>query len=135
MPIQGYLLETPTELEVVSAYGVLKSAVPSRNASPGWFVIGGFFLSKGVIGVQHEVIGMVNHADLEMHVRLFNVNDLEVVSGSEVTIVSTTALVRALSGSFNLTGIRTYQVQAEAIGAQDYAKFGHVHTGGITDGI
>lgn len=135
MSTQGYLLEAPTSLEVVSAYGVPKRPVPSQSSPPGWYVIGGFFLPKGVLNVQFEILAMVNDAALEMHARLFNVNDAEPVTGSQVTITNQ-AYARVTSGLFNLTGIRHYQVQAEAIhSSPTYNIYGIVDTASITDGI
>lgn len=113
---QGAALTGASSTEVVSAYAAPSMVIPSVLATPGWYVVGEFFLPLSA-DARLDVIGHVSENGNELHVRLFDMTALAPVSGSQVTITEE-ASTRRLSGVLSLTGQRRYQVQAESINAE-----------------
>ena len=103
-------------VEVISAYAAAMAQIPVVPATPGWYVVGAFYLPISV-RAKLEAIGLVSVAGSELHVRLVDAATATPVSGSDVTITSSTVDVRAVSGAVDLEGGKVYQFQAEAIGA------------------
>lgn len=111
------------EVEVISAYSAPNTFLAGVAATPGWHVVGSFFVALAAEDVRLEAIGIVSDASLRMRVRLFDLKDLEVLDGS-LTILESLVDARATSGLFDLPGARTYQIQAEVIGGAGDTLFG-----------
>lgn len=124
-------LEKASSVEVVAAYSAPQTVVPAVSATPGWHVIGTFFLPKTVTARLDALI-QVSKADLVVRVRLFDLHTLSPVSGFTSSTGSLLP-VRALSPVAELTGNRRYQIQAECIGTPADDAFGVVSTASITD--
>jgi hypothetical protein len=112
--MQTIALTTSPQVEIISAYATTNQTLPAVSASPGWYVLGAFFMPV-THDVRLETIGVVSHAGLTLRVRLFDLTEAKPISG---TLVELTELVdtRRRSGLVNLKGNRAYQVQAECIG-------------------
>lgn len=108
---------TASVVEVISAYSAANQMIPAVTATPGWFVIGSFFMPKSA-PVKLELIGVVSAGGLVMRARLFDLSTATPVSGT--TTPNITSIVpdeRQVSGAVDLTGGRSYQIQVEVIGA------------------
>ena len=125
-------LEQATTTEVVAAYSAPQTMIPAVAATPGWYVVGSFFLPLTVTA-RLDAILQVSAAGVTANVRLFDMTDLAPVTGAAVSSTST-AQERKLSPVFSLTGNRRYQIQAEALhGTPALDKFAVVSTASITD--
>jgi len=127
--MRGYELLTTPELEVLAAYCSPQYEVPAVTVSPGWHVVGGFYL-HATATLRLELIGLVSQSGLTMRARLFDLaTNLPVasiapsISGS----VSTTEQ-RVVSAQAELTGGRTYQIQVEVTGGNAADEFGVVRS-------
>lgn len=100
-------------VEVISTYVAGPVTVDAVATAPAWVILSSFRIPVNV-SVQMEVVGLVD-AGNAMSVRLYDVTDAEVVSGSEVD-VSGTIDDRELSGNFDLLGSKVYQYQVQVIG-------------------
>lgn len=129
---QGYALTEKVETEIVSAYAAGAGEVPAVAAAPGWFVRGSFYLPKSLAKTQLEAIGCVSATGLVGTVRLYDpTTGVDApVSGSDVSLTGT-SLARALSGTFELTGNRTYLVLVQFVGAVGDDKFGTLGTASL----
>ena len=118
------------QVEVISAYSASSDSVQAVVSTPGWTVIGSTHISVGY-QVRVEVTGSCSKGTLIMHVRLYDVTLSAVVSGSSVTLDSTTE-VRSTSGEFTITGGHVYQYQVEVVlkeaGTVDGTDFGIVNS-------
>lgn len=130
MPL-GVGATTSPQVEVLSAYAATNQTVAAVAATPGWNVIGAFFM-PGTALVRLDLFGSVSDAALSMRARLFDLSTAQPVSGSTVTITSLTD-VRKLSAQFSLTGNRTYQIQLEVTGGSGGAFFGSAKSASITN--
>lgn len=127
---QGYGLTSVSSSEVVSAYAAGPRAVPVIQGGSIWVVIGEFFLPLSA-SARLEAIGCVSQAGLTANVRLFDMTTKAPID-SAATLTST-APVRALSATMALTGGRTYQIQAQCVGAVDEANFALIQTAALTN--
>jgi len=121
---QGFAVSQASKTEVICAYGTAPVEIPAVAATPGWQVIGEFYLPIDCFA-QVDMLALVSDASLVCRVRLYNMTPGEVgpVSGSVVSTSSTTS-ARVLSGTVNLGGDRVYQYQAECTGhAADHDHF------------
>jgi hypothetical protein len=133
MTINGYALEEASSVEVIAAYAAPMTVIQGVTATPGWYSVGMFFLSRTVENVRLEVIGLVSQAaGLTMNARLFSVADAAVVSGSGLQITAN-AFTLQRSGKIALTGQRSYLIQAECVGGNALNEYGIVKTATVTD--
>lgn len=129
--MSGFAVEKVKTLEVVAAWTVPKTVVTAVAAAPGWVNLGEYFLPKPVDSAFVELVGLVSANGLTLHLRLW-----DTVSGVPVNgAVSTTSRspARVVGERISLPGNRTYQVQAQCVGAVGDDKFGVVQTATITD--
>lgn len=127
--MEGYALTQATQFEVVSAYASARTQVPAVAESPGWHTIGAFWLPLDGLA-RLDVIGAVSESGLALRVRLFDLATGAPVPGEAV--VSATATTRALGPTAQLTGQRTYQIQAECVGAVGSARFATIDTATVS---
>lgn len=128
--MSGFAVEKTTSLEIIAAWVAPKIVVPAVATSPGWYVMGEYYLPKSTMA-QLDVVGCVSHASLTLRARLWDTTANAVVPGG-VTITSL-AGVRAKGAKVELTGGRTYQVQVECTGSTGEDRFGVAETATITD--
>lgn len=126
----NFLIADTASVEVLSAYYAPQGYVAAVAEGPGWHVIGGFFLQK-TTKARLDVFGLVSEAGLTCTVRLFDLEDLEPVSGV-VTITSQTS-ARALGSQAALVGNRNYQIQAQCVGGGAETDFAVLHSVTLTD--
>jgi hypothetical protein len=125
-------LEKANTVEVIAAYSAPQTVVPAVSASPGWHVIGTFFLPK-TVRARLDALIQVSQDGVTARVRLFDLQTLAPVSGVQVQSTSTLP-ERKLSPLAELTGNRRYQIQAEAVAAApDEETFAVISTASITD--
>lgn len=127
---QGFELTTEDILEVIAAYSSPQATIPSVAATPGWQVVGGFFLSDNV-SCQLDAIASVTDDSLVCRLRLFDLTAVAEVSGSRAQ-TSETVPTRVLSGIVSIQGNRNYQIQAECTGGVADSLFAVVTTATIT---
>ena len=130
----GLGLTTEQIIEILSAYAAPQSEVAAVADTPGWAVLGAFEMPITADEIVLSVVGSVSDASLTMRVRLFCITPTFVgeVSGSIATITSTTD-VQVNSGSFELTGGRLYQFQAEVTGDDGDEFFGVVESAAVSN--
>lgn len=128
--MSGFAVEKVTSLEVVAAWVAPKRVVPAVASSPGWYVMGEYYLPKSTMA-QLDAVGAVSHESLTLRVRLWDTTAKAVVQGG-VSITSV-AGTRIKGARVSLTGGRTYQVQAECTGGSGDTLFGVAETVTITD--
>lgn len=126
---EGFGLTKATSLEIITAYGVKQVTIPAVTSSPGWHVIGEFFMPK-TASARLDVLGLVSASGLTLNARLF-----DMTTQQPLALVSTTSqtLARKLSGKHTITGQRSYQLQVECVGATGDNKFAVVGTATISD--
>lgn len=127
---QGFAVESATSVEIVAAWTTPATVVSAVAASPGWRVIGEYYLPKSC-AARLDVVHLVSAVGLTSRVRLWDTHDGSAVPGA----VETGAVVptRSLGGMAQLTGGRTYQIQAECTGASGETKFSRILTATISD--
>jgi hypothetical protein len=124
--MQGFALTQEQIIEVLSVYATAERQIDAVAATPGWNVIGAFFMPATAV-IRVDLLGSVSHASLTLRVRLYCVSpgSVGVVSGSEASLNSLTD-VQVFSGNVELTGKRNYQFQAEVTGSSGIDRFGIV---------
>lgn len=123
--MEGYGLTTADSFQVVSAYASARTQIPGFTASPGWNVVGAFFMPlDGTARI--DALGSVSASGLTLRVRLFDLTTLTIVPG-EVTITSQ-IVTRALGPKSDLTGQHLYQIQAECVGGAGSSNFATIET-------
>lgn len=127
----GFAIESTESLEVVAAWCAPKKTIPAVVESPGWYVLGEYYLPKST-WARLDATGSVSDASLTMTVRLWDVEENAPVGGP-VRIESTEGL-RVVGANIYLHGNRTYQVQAECTGGKSESFFGVAEAVTITDG-
>lgn len=129
--MSGFAVEKVETLEVVAAWTAPQTVVTAVAAAPGWVSIGEYFLPKPVESAFLELVGLVSANGLTLHLRLWDTASGTPVNGA----VSTTSRspARVVGERVSLQGARTYQVQAQCVGAAGDDKFGVVQTATITD--
>jgi hypothetical protein len=120
--MRGFALKQTAELAVLSAYAAPVQTIPAVATTPGWYVMGAFFLESSA-ELRLEVIGLVSDVDLTMRARLFDMTTNEPVGDISVSVRSLTD-TRVLSGFAKLTGGRLYQIQVEVTGGAGEDQFG-----------
>jgi hypothetical protein len=128
--VKGFGLTSRPGIEILSAYSAAHDDVPSVAATPGWFVIGTFYLPTTVV-LRLELIGLVSEAGLVMHGRFFDLTAMAPVASSDASI---TAVVdtRALGPLVELVGQRNYQIQVEVTGGGSGEQIGTVRSAAPT---
>lgn len=127
---QGFAVESATSVEIVAAWTTPATVVSAVAASPGWRVIGEYYLPKSC-AARLDVVHLVSAVGLTSRVRLWDTLDGAVPGSVETGAVVPT---RSLGGMVQLTGGRTYQIQAECTGAAPaYDKFSAVLAATISD--
>ncbi len=128
--MEGYALTKAPSFDVVSAYASSRAQVPGVATTPGWRVIGTFFLPLDG-DARLDVLGFVSSGGLTAKVRLFDLTSLQPVAG-EVTFSGTTP-ARTLGARVSLSGQRNYQIQAECVGATGDDKFATIETVSLSE--
>jgi hypothetical protein len=128
--MSGFAVEPVDALEVVAAWVAPKKTIPAVESSPGWFVLGEYFLPKSTMAFL-DVAGCVSHESLTLRVRLWDVEAKAAVPG--VAEIRSVAGQRSKGVRVQLIGNRSYQVQAECTGAVGDDRFGVVETATISD--
>jgi hypothetical protein len=126
--VRGFGLTSSAEVEVLATYSAPQQEIPAVTATPGWYVVGAFSL-RSAAELRLEFLGSVSVTGLTMRARLFDLSTGLPVSGSDVTITSTTD-VSALGPLVSLGGNRNFQIQVECTGG--VSGFGIVRTIGPT---
>src|SRR5690606_25730797 len=91
--MSGFAVEKVTSLEVVAAWVAPKRVVPAVASSPGWYVMGEYYLPKSTMA-QLDVVGCVSDASLTLRARLWDVQAAAPVPG-EVQIKKVDEIGRA----------------------------------------
>lgn len=112
---ESFALTEAASTQIVTAYAAPSTTIPAVAATPGWHVVGQFFLPLSCEG-KLDVQACVSDASLVGRVRLYDVTAGEVVSGSLVSYAGILVVTRKLSGAVELTGQHNYQIQAECTG-------------------
>lgn len=128
---QGAALTTVDSASVVSAYSSPLTQVPAVEATPGWQVLGAFYLPLPTTA-RLDALMVVSASGLTVRARLFDLDANAVVSGSTTQSTSTTP-ERTLSGIVALTGQHNYQIQAECVGDVGFDKFAVVLSATVSD--
>jgi hypothetical protein len=113
--MKGIGLTSKPGIEVLSAYSTSQDDIESVAATPGWQVVGAFYLPSA-LDVHLEMHGSVSAGGLTMRAQFFDLLLNAPVAGAYAIITSTTD-IRALSGLVTLLGNRSYQIQVEVTGA------------------
>lgn len=119
MPTQTIGLTTENQVEVISAYTATNQQLRSVATTPGWYVVGSFYLPISS-PARLEAIGLVSAAGITLRVRLFDLVACAPVDNSTVEIVAMKIDTRVVSESIDLIGKRLYQIQAEVVGAEGF---------------
>lgn len=119
---EGFALQPVSSAEVVAAFAAPSTHIPSVSVTPGWQVIGEFFLPLSVAQCRLDVIASVSDASLTSRFRLYDRSNNTVVSGSTVQIRELVG-TRRLSGPFALTGGRVFQIHGECTGHVEAIDF------------
>lgn len=132
---QGFALTSASSLEVIAAYAAPQTKIPAVATTPGWRVLGAFYLPKAC-DARIDALMMVSDASLTCRVRLYDVTagveaSARVIAGSVATQSTTTT--RVLGGVVSLSAGHIYQIQAEVTGNVGSAYFGVVPTATITN--
>src|SRR5574338_1357752 len=133
---QGFALTNASSIEVIAAYAAPQTTVMAVAATPGWQVLGAFYLPKSC-SARIDALMMVSDASLTCRVRLYDATpgamtpSARVVSGSVST--QSTTMVRQLGPTVSLTGGRLYQLQCEVTGGSGVDFFGVVPTATISN--
>lgn len=127
---QGFAVEDAQTVEIIAAWSSQKTFIYGVAASPGWQLLGQYFLPKSC-AARLDVVHLVSASGLTSRVRLWDVDARAAVGGS----VSSVALSpeRSLGGRVQLVGGRSYQVQAECTGGVGADKFGVSLSATISD--
>jgi hypothetical protein len=130
---EGFALEAASSIEVIAAYSAAPATIQSVAATPGWHVVGEFYLPKSC-DARLDVILSVSDSSLVARARLYDLGATPpaAVSGTVVSTSSETPS-RLLSGVVTLTGSRRYQIQVECTGGTAETDFAVFQTGTITD--
>jgi len=112
--VKGFATTSRPSLEILSAYAAGQDDIESVAATPGWQVVGAFYLPVSA-ALRLELIGSVSVGTLTMRTRLVDLSTNLPISGTEASTTSTTE-TRSLSPIFELTGARSYQIQVEVTG-------------------
>ncbi len=128
--MSGFAVEKVTSLEVVAAWVAPKRVVPAVASSPGWYVMGEYYLPKSTMA-QLDVVGCVSDVSLTLRARLWDVQAAAPVPG-EVQIKKVDG-DRVKGARVSLLGNRRYQVQVECTGGAGDTLFGVAETATITD--
>lgn len=118
--------------QIVIAYAAPATTVPAVDETPGWHVVGQFFLPTSC-EARLDVQGCVSDAALIGNARLYDATANEVVSGSLVSYAGTLVVTRKLSGVVELTGQHNYQIQAECTGDSGDDFFMTIQTATVSD--
>jgi len=128
--MQGFAITTAASLEIIAAWVTPKATVEARTTTPGWHVLGEYYLPKTTLA-KLDAVHHVSDPALICRVRLWDVTLSVPVGGGVET--SSLAPLRQLGSSITLMGDRRYQVQAECIGTPGVAMFSIIETVTITD--
>lgn len=127
---RGMAVESAAAAEVVAAWVVPPKNVEAVSATPGWEVLGQYYLPKTVSAKIEATMG-VSAPGLTGRVRLWCVEDAVAVSGYIETMSED--MQRFLGPTVQLQGLKQYQFQAECIGSTGEDKFLVVSSATITD--
>lgn len=133
---QGFALEGASSVEVIAAYAAPQTLVPAVSATPGWRVLGAFFLPKTVVA-RIDTLMMVSDDSLTCRVRLYDATPGAIAAASRVVpgtaSTQSTTTVHAYGPRVTLTGGHTYELQCEVTGDEGNEFFGVVPTATISD--
>lgn len=122
--MKGFALTTVPGLQILSTYSAPQDDIESVAATPGWEVVGAFYLPIAA-ALRIELVGMLSAAGLTMRARVFDVTAAAPITTSYASISATTE-ARAVSGVLQLAGAHIYQLQVEVTGAT--GQFGVVRS-------
>ena len=117
--MQSIALGSSSSVEVITGFTATNQTIDAVAAPPGWHVIGSFYMPSPT-NVVLEMLGLVSAITNALTARLFCVDTALPVSGSITATIASMIDTRVVSGSFFLTGGRTYQMQAQVIGASGF---------------
>lgn len=120
MPAHQTIGLTPEpQIEIISCYAATNQQIEAVSATPGWFVVGAFYLNVSVDTGRLQIIGAVSDTDNDLNARLFDLTTGQVVANSAVKIEEMIDTVDH-SGVVSLVGGHLYQIQAEVIGPSGF---------------
>ena len=125
MAQSGIALSTEQIIDILSLYSSTAARVDSVTVEPGWQVFGGFPM-PATANIRLDVYGSVSDPALILTVRLYCTTPgfAGEVVGSRAAIVGATVDTEVFSSVFEIVGNRSYQMQAQVVGA--VAGFGNV---------
>lgn len=133
---QGFALTQAASLEIIAAYGSPQVMIPAVDATPGWQVLGAFFLPKST-RARLDALMMVSDPSLTCRVRLYDASPGAIAAAARVIPGLATSqsltMQRRLGPLVSLVGSKLYQIQAEVIGDSGDTYFGVVPTATITN--
>lgn len=106
-------------IQIISAYAASNQQLAAQPASPAWYVVGAFYMPVSK-AARLQVVGSVSVNGNLLRVRLYDVTEIAVVSGSTTPDIDAMIDERVLGGVIELEGGHVYQMQAECIGASGY---------------
>lgn len=125
---EGFALTAASTVEVIAAYSTPQTTVLAVAATPGWQVLGAFYMPKSA-QARIDALMMVSDASLTCRVRLYDATP-GAVSGSRIVpgYASTQSLttIRRFGPLVSLVGGKTYQLQCEVTGDEGDGFFGVV---------
>jgi len=134
---QGFALTSASSVEIVAAYAAPLTTIQAVASTPGWIVLGAFYLPKSC-DARLDAMMVVSDSSLTCRVRLYDVTvdsslgaAARVIPGGVST--SSETIVRQLGGVVALKAGHIYQIQAEVTGNSGDAYFGVVPTATITN--
>lgn len=130
----GFALTSASSVEVLAAYSAPRTTVLAVESTPGWQVVGAFYLPKTTTARVDALI-MVSDPSLTCRVRLYDSTVGAIASRVVPGYASTSSidLARKLGPVVTLTGGHLYQLQCEVTGDEGDGLFGVVHTATITN--
>jgi hypothetical protein len=129
----GFALTEGTTAEVICAYAAPMTTLAAVNLSPGWQVVGAFYLPLSCLA-SLDILGALSDLTLTMRAKLFDATVNADVSGSLVAMhgAGTTTVNRQVSGAVDLTGGHIYQIVAECTGGSGDDFFGTMFTASLS---
>lgn len=133
---QGFALEEASTIEVIAAYSAPQTQVPAVAATPGWQVLGAFWLPK-TTKARLDALMMVSDATLTCRVRLYDATPGAIAAASRIVpgyaSTQSTTMEQRKGPVVTLTGGHLYQIQCEVTGDTGDDMFGVVPTATISN--
>lgn len=130
---QGFALTKAASLEVIAAYASPQAIIDAVEETPGWQVLGAFYLPKST-QARLDALMMVSDDALVCRVRLYDATPGTIAAATRVVpgfaTTQSKTMLRRLGPVVTLTGGHLYQIQCEVTGGEG---FGVVPTATITN--